>query len=86
MPTLPARYWINAPSTQQPSRRYHGMLGLAVHDHGNTARFYPAVGDTISMQVPWSDLSPGWPDHLRIDKQPSMVRLYQSNKENAHGQ
>jgi hypothetical protein len=75
---LPTRMWINQPSTLQALHSRHGQLGLAVEEDDGYYRFYPVAGDTISLRAPASALSPGWPNHLRIDKQPAMLRLYEA--------
>lgn len=66
---FPRRAWINAPSGLQPAHSRHGTLGLVVHDSGNAARFYPIAGDVTSMRLSWSDISFGWPDHLKSKPQ-----------------
>ena len=58
---LPRRMWVNQPSTSQPCHCRHGERVLAVHDYGGVARVYLLSGDVVSMQMPWSALSLGWP-------------------------
>ncbi len=65
MSNFPRRAWVNQPSGLQPAHIYHGMVGLVVNDSGGAARFYPISGDVISMRLPWSAISFGWPDHLK---------------------
>lgn len=69
MSNLPRRAWINQPSSLYPANKFHGMLGLVVHDSGNAARFYPVSGDVVSMRVDWGSISFGWPGHLKQRKE-----------------
>lgn len=61
------RAWVNAPSTHSPAHHMHGLLGLAMHDGGHVARFFPVSGDVESIRISWSDISFGWPAHLRVN-------------------
>jgi hypothetical protein len=70
--------WINQPSLLEPLHRHHGMLGLAYKESETTARFYPIAGDIISMRVPFTALSQGWPDHLRPSMSSEDAKRYAS--------
>lgn len=78
----PRRAWVNAPSGLQPAHRFHGMLGVVVHDSANACRFYPSTGAVESMRLGWNDISFGWPEHLV--KQTALERKIAAAKDVLH--
>lgn len=55
------RCFINQPSKNDPLHRLHGTKVLAMPYTGGTRRCYFLEGKVISMEIPSSQLSLGWP-------------------------
>lgn len=55
------RMWVNQPSTLQPHHSLHGECVLAEDEGGETTRVWFTHGVVISMQIPNTALSQGWP-------------------------
>lgn len=55
------RAWINQPSTLQPLHRMHGTRVIALPSTEDQCVVCPVDGDIVSLLVPKSCLSSGWP-------------------------